>query len=124
MGKRYLKKIIEYKGFIVKGRRFKMTGETNVDIKTIKNIANIEYKRNALVNLLEGYRKANQIIRTEKKRRLARSTKEDSFQEYDALCRMWDSVKRESSEKLEEQKTLFLIKRRQLFNKAGKVRKK
>ncbi|TVM03514.1 MAG: hypothetical protein CV087_04660 [Candidatus Brocadia sp. WS118] len=74
-------------------------------------------QKNALVSLLKGYRKANELIAEEKKRRLAHLTTKDSLREYIALCELAEEgVKSEDIEKLQKKKIEFLLKRRNLLD--------
>jgi len=82
-----------------------------------------EQRKIALLRLLDGYRKANKIIMAERKRRLATLTEKESLSEYNALCRMWDTIKKGHLERLEDRKISSLIKRRQIFNRVGKAGK-
>lgn len=75
-------------------------------------------QKSALLSLLEGYKKANELIFKEKKKRLARLTNEESLSEYTALCELAEEGgKSETIEKLQEKKIEFLLKRRHMFNR-------
>jgi hypothetical protein len=78
----------------------------------------------SLLALLEGYKKTNELIMRERVKRLAEMGADDSTREYDYLCRLYSGIKKKGLGKLENQKILFLIKRRKIFNKAGIGRKK
>lgn len=79
----------------------------------------IKAQKTALLNLLEGYKKSNDLVAAERRKRLAQLTVKDSVREYNALCKTWEAAsKKEGLERLEKQRILLLIKRRRLFNKA------
>ncbi len=79
---------------------------------------NIEQK-SALLSLLEGYKKSNELIIAEKKKRFTHLTTEDSLREYIALCELAEEgIKGEDIERLQKRKIEFLLKRRQILNKA------
>ncbi len=86
--------------------------------------ATLKQQKSSLLNILKGYKKANELIMQERKLRLAQLTGKYSLPEYDALCRMWEAnPKKESFGRLEEQRIAFLLNRRRLLNKAGVTRK-
>jgi len=75
-------------------------------------------QKSALLSLLGGYKKANELIVEEKRKRLALLTTEESFSEYIALCELAEEgVKSEGIEKLQKKRIEFLLKRRQIFNR-------
>ena len=77
-------------------------------------------QREVVVAFLEGQRRANEVIRAERKKRLSQLTAEDSLREYDALCEMWEAnPNKEGLERLERKKILFLVERRRRFNKVS-----
>lgn len=82
-----------------------------------------QLKRAYLSGLLKGYKKANALIASEKRRRLAQITIEDSLSEYDNLCKLYAALDKKGLERLEPQKILFLIKRRHSLNNAARLRK-
>lgn len=78
-------------------------------------------QKSILLSLLGGYKKANELIVEEKKRRLAHLTTKDSLREYIALCELAEEgVKSEGIEKLQKKKIEFLLKRRNLLAGAKK----
>jgi len=80
----------------------------------------IKAQKTALLNLLEGYKKSNDLATAERGKRLAQLTAKDSIREYDALCKTWEiASKKEGLERLEKQRISLLIKRRRLFDKTG-----
>lgn len=80
--------------------------------------------RNALFSFINGYKEANKFIRREKRVRLAQLRTQDSLNEYDDLCRLWETTpKGEDISWLEKRRILFLIRRRELFNKVARYRK-
>ena len=67
-----------------------------------------------LLRFLEGYRKANGLIREERRQRLSQLTLDESRHEYDALCAIWEAnPKKEGMGPLDRQRLSFLIKRRE-----------
>jgi len=73
--------------------------------------------KKSLVSFLNGYKRANELIFEERKKRLAKLTPEQSLREYIELCELADEL----SEKIESEEILqkrleVLIKRRMLFN--------
>lgn len=76
-----------------------------------------------LLSLLEGYKKANELIAAERKKRLSQMTSEDSIHEYDHLCRLYAVAGKKGLEILESQRIIFLEKRRRLFNRIGRPSK-
>lgn len=73
----------------------------------------------ALLSLLNGYKKANELIVEEKKKRLAQLTTEESLCEYIALCELAEEgIKSSDIERLQKRRVEFLLKKRQIFNKA------
>lgn len=82
----------------------------------------IKQQKSSLLNLLKGYKKANELIMQERKFRLAQLTGKDSLPEYDALCKMWEANPiKENFGRLEKQRISFLLNRRRLFNKLIKL---
>lgn len=78
----------------------------------------MDIRKSALVNIIEGYKKANELIKAEKKIRLAALTQEDALCEYKDLCATWElSFKKDTLGRLEEWKISILIQRRQIINK-------
>ena len=76
-------------------------------------------EKSAILNLLEGYRKANKLIVEEKKKRLAHSTIKELLHEYIALCELAEKgIKDEGIERLQKRRIEFLLKRRQILNRA------
>lgn len=79
-------------------------------------------RKDTILNFLAGYKTANKLIVEEKKKRLTRLSGEDSSREYIALCELAEKViKRENGEILQKKKIESLLKRRQLFNSAGRL---
>lgn len=78
-----------------------------------------------LLNLINGYKEAEKKIREEKRIWLAKLSERESLRQYDLLCRLWEGMaKNKDIKRLKKQRLLFLIKRRQLLNKAGKYVKR
>jgi hypothetical protein len=85
------------------------------------NKTGFKVKKKDLSPFLEGHRKAEKLIKAEKKKRLSQLTNKDSIREYDYLCKAWEAnTNKEGIESLEKQKISFLLKRRRLFDKAGR----
>jgi hypothetical protein len=62
-------------------------------------------QKSVVLNLLKGYRKANELIAEEKKRRLAHLTTKDSLREYIALCELAEEdVKSKGIENLQKRR--------------------
>jgi len=90
---------------------------------TMKKIE-LELRKRNLLSFIEGHKKANELIRSEKKKRLCGLTEKDSMAQYDALCKMWEKNQEKGDlERLDKQKISFLMERRQRFNDAGDLRK-
>ncbi|MFQ6079665.1 MAG: hypothetical protein ACE5NJ_11105 [Thermodesulfobacteriota bacterium] len=67
-----------------------------------------------LLRFIEGYRKAEGLIREERRQRLFQLTSDESRLEYDALCAIWEATpKKEGMEALDRQRLSFLIERRE-----------
>jgi hypothetical protein len=79
-------------------------------------------KKDYLSGLLEGYKKANELIASERRRRLAQMTAKDSVREYDHLCKLYAVLEKKGLERLESRKISSLIKRRQTLNNERGVR--
>ncbi|MBI4680390.1 MAG: hypothetical protein HY753_04065 [Nitrospirae bacterium] len=79
-------------------------------------------KKDYLSGLLEGYKKANELIASERRRRLAQMTAKNSVREYDYLCRLYAVLEKKGLERLESRKISSLIKRRQTLNNERGVR--
>lgn len=82
-----------------------------------------QLKRAYLTGIFEGYKKANELIASERRKRLTQMTVEDSLAEYDNLCKLYAAIDKKGLERLESRKISFLIKRRQALNEAGRVKK-
>ena len=81
-------------------------------------------QKKALKNLITGYKKANEFILEEKKKRLPQLTSEESTQEYDMLCKIWETNQlKDGIEQLDKQKIAFLVERRKRLNKISKFRR-
>ena len=79
-------------------------------------------EKDVVLGFLEGHRRANELVRAEKKRRLSELSIEDSLREYDTPCKMWEAnpnSDKEGLERLERQKILFLVERRKRLNKVS-----
>lgn len=77
-------------------------------------------QKDVVLGFLEGHRRANEVIRAERKKRLSQLTVEDSLREYDALCKIWEAnPNKEGLGLLEKQKISFLLERRKRFNKVS-----
>ena len=81
----------------------------------------VKQKKDCLISLLEGYKKANELIMAEKGKRLVQMGVDASTCEYDHLCGLYSTSGKKRLGKLENQKILFLLKRREIFNKVGKT---
>ncbi len=79
-------------------------------------------KKDYLSGLLEGYKKANELIASERRRRLAQMTAKDSVREYDHLCKLYAVLEKKGLERLESRKISSLIKRRQTLNNERGIR--
>lgn len=79
-------------------------------------------KKDYLSGLLEGYKKANELIASERRQRLAQMTSKDSVREYDHLCRLYAVLEKRGLERLERRKISSLIKIRQTLNNKRGVR--
>lgn len=77
-----------------------------------------------ILKSLNGYRKANELIAEERKNRLTQMTTEDSFREYDYLCKLYATTDKRGLDRLENIKISFLIKRREIFKRIRKVQGK
>jgi len=85
----------------------------------------LKTQKSDLTTFLEGYKKANELIKAEKITYLSQLTHEKSLQEYDSLCNIWEKIPRKDGlEMLERQRVSFLIERRKRFNKIGGFREK
>ncbi|MEW5766174.1 MAG: hypothetical protein AB1797_00905 [bacterium] len=83
----------------------------------------IKQQRIALLSLIKGYKKTNKLIFAEKKERLSRMSKEESLDEYKALCAMWEGISNKTGiERVSDLNLQILIRRRQQFDRAGKVK--
>jgi hypothetical protein len=80
-------------------------------------------KKDYLLRLLEGYKKANKFIALEKRKKLSQMTFEDSLRQYDYLCNLYAILEDKRLDRLESQKISFLIKRRRVLDNAGGIRK-
>jgi len=80
-------------------------------------------KKDYLLHLLEGYKKANEFIALEKRKKLSQMTFEDSLHQYDYLCNLYAILEDKRLERLESQKISFLVKRRLALDNAGGIRK-
>lgn len=78
-----------------------------------------------LLNFLKGHKKVNELIFREKRKRVTQLSEKNALYEYDNLCKLWEvNFKEGNLGKLEEQKILFLTKRRQLLNRIGGLKSK
>ena len=73
----------------------------------------------SLMRLLRGYRRAGEVIETERKRRVAHLSSEASFREYHDLCRLYAHAEKEGTEELEDRQIAFLVERRRMMDKAA-----
>ncbi len=81
-------------------------------------------KKDDILKYLHGHSIADRLIKKDKAKRLMQLSEEDSFREYNAICDMWEQLSgKEASEELEKQRMSFLVKRRELFNKVGSIKK-
>lgn len=77
----------------------------------------LKVKKADLLRFIEGYRKANSLIREERRQRLFQLTSDESRLEYDAICAIWEAnPKKEGMEALDRQRLSFLIERRERLN--------
>ncbi len=78
----------------------------------------IKIDKTSLVSLLNGYKRANELIYEERKKRLAKLTPEQSLREYIQLCELADEMFEQiESEEILKKRLEILLKRRMLFNK-------
>jgi hypothetical protein len=80
--------------------------------------------KSSLQRFLNGYKKFNKLAASEKRKRLAQMTTEDSLREYRYLCSLYAFVEDKEFSALEHRKIAFLKKRRQILNKIGRRVKK
>lgn len=81
--------------------------------------------KESLQRYLEGHRKANEIIKKERHKQLREMTAQESLQEYDFLCSLWEAnPNKQGIEQLEQLKIEFLLKRRRLLDKIGRAGKR
>ncbi len=81
-------------------------------------------KKDDILKYLNCHSIADRLIKKDRAKRLIQLREEDSFREYNAICDMWEQLSRkEASDELEKQRMSFLVKRRELFNKVGSVKK-
>lgn len=81
-------------------------------------------RRTDLMNFIKGHMRTNELIDDERKKRLSRLSVKESLREYEDLCEFWEKTSfKEASEDLDRQRISFLIKRRELLNRAGSVKK-
>lgn len=81
----------------------------------------MDTRKNSLINIIEGYHKANQLIKTEKRMRLAALTEKDALSEYNDLCETWElNFNKDTLWKLDGHKTQMLIQRRQIIDKVSR----
>lgn len=80
----------------------------------------LEIRKRDLLPLFEGYKKADELIKAEKMKRLSELTRCESLREYDNLCNLWEiNPHKEGIEVLDRRRLFFLIERRRRFNKIG-----
>lgn len=73
--------------------------------------------KSALRQMLEGYRKASEVMFQERVERLQRLTIEEARKEFDILCATWYSGgARKSLGDLEQRRISFLVERRRRLN--------
>lgn len=85
----------------------------------------IKVTRKDLLQFLVGHKKANELIKAERRKRLSQLTTEDSLREYETLCNTRESSPdKEGLKFLERRKIEFLLKRRELLNMAGQYKTK
>lgn len=65
----------------------------------------------------------DELISEERKKRLTKITTEGSLKEYDSLCRLYEMLQKEDLDRLNKQRIIFLLKRRQMFDRLGKSKK-
>jgi hypothetical protein len=80
-------------------------------------------KKDYLLHFLEGYKKADEFIASEKRKKLSRMTFEDSLRQYDHLCSLYAILEDKRLARLENRIISFLIKRRLAFDNAGGIRR-
>ena len=81
-------------------------------------------RKNDLLNFLTGQTQANKFIEKEREKRLSHLSEEESFREYITLCEFWEGISsKELPEGFEKQKISSLIKRRELLDKAGGIKR-
>ncbi len=81
----------------------------------------IKKHKDIALSLLKGYKKANELILKERKKRLAIITTEEALREYDYLCKLYSTADKRGLERLDNIKISFLIKRRNIFNRIRKA---
>ena len=79
-----------------------------------------EVQRSDLLHFLDGHRYAGELIIRERKKRLQQLTHQESLNEYDSLCRIWEeNLSKEGIEMLERKRIFFLLERRRTMDKLG-----
>ena len=78
-------------------------------------------EKKTVLKCLQGYKLANKIMEKERKKRLSLLSHNEAILQYDELCQSWDYVEKKELKKLDKQKFLFLVNRRRLLNKTGKL---